>query len=223
MTGNPSPARAESAWAPLRTKVFRVLWVAQLVSLIGTWMQTVGAQWLLLDEPGAESLVAMVQVAAMLPVLVLALPSGALADILDRRRLPVGVQVFQVCVATALTIAGLMTPTLLLTFTLLLGCGVGLTLPAYQAFVQEMVPREHVRSAAALGGVAVNGARAAGPALAGLTIAQVGPGVVFGVNAASYLLLIFVLLGLRTPPAAVEHQAEGPPEVRHMFVAEQRS
>lgn len=200
----PGP-RSESAWAPLRIKVFRVLWLAQLGSLIGTWMQTVGAQWLLIDEPGAETLVAMVQVAAMLPALVLALPSGALADILDRRRMLVGVQLFQACVAaalTALTLAGRMSPALLLTFTFLLGCGMALTLPAYQAFIQELVPREQVRSAAALGGVAVNGARAVGPAVAGLIIARVGPGAVFALNAASYVVLVVVLLGLRRAPAA---------------------
>ena len=85
----------QSAWAPLRIKAFRALWLAQVGSMIGTWMQTVGAQWLLVEEPGADALVAMVQVAAMLPVLVLALPSGALADILDRRRMLITVQLFQ--------------------------------------------------------------------------------------------------------------------------------
>ena len=80
----------QSAWAPLRIKAFRALWLAQVGSMIGTWMQTVGAQWLLVEEPGADTLVAMVQVAAMLPMLVLALPSGALADILDRRRMLIG-------------------------------------------------------------------------------------------------------------------------------------
>ena len=82
-------------------------------SAIGTWMQTVGAQWLLVEEPGADSLVAMVQVASMLPVLLLALPAGALADILDRRRMLIGIQVFQACVAgalTALTVAGRRSP-----------------------------------------------------------------------------------------------------------------
>ena len=116
----------ESAWAPLRVKTFRMLWLAQLGSLIGTWMQTVGAQWLLIDAPGAEALVAMVQVAAMLPALILALPAGALADILDRRLMLIGVQVFQVFVAaalTVLTVADRMTPALLLTLTFLLGCG----------------------------------------------------------------------------------------------------
>ena len=77
----------QSAWAPLRIKAFRALWLAQVGSMIGTWMQTVGARSLLVEEPGADTLVAMVQVAAMLPMLVLALPSGALADILDRRRI----------------------------------------------------------------------------------------------------------------------------------------
>ena len=171
-TQPPGPMK-ESAWAPLRVKAFRALWLAQVGSMIGTWMQTVGAQWLLVEEPGAEALVAMVQVAAMLPVLVLALPSGALADILDRRRMLIAVQLFQACVAVALaalTVADRMPPALLLTFTFLLGCGVALTLPAYQALIQDLVPRAQIRSAAALGGVAVNGARAVGPALAGLII-----------------------------------------------------
>lgn len=197
----------DSAWAPLRIKAFRVLWLAQLGSAMGTWMQTVGAQWLLVGEPGAEALVAMVQVAAMLPMLVLALPSGALADILDRRRMLVGVQLFQVCVAvalTALTAVGRMTPALLLTFTFLLGCGVALSQPAYQALIQDLVPRAQIRSAAALGGVAINGARAVGPALAGLIIGQVGPAAVFGLNAVSYVVFVVVLLTLRRPAPALE-------------------
>src|SRR4051794_18059926 len=203
----------ESAWAPLRVKAFRALWLAQVGSAIGTWMQTVGAQWLLVDEPGAATLVALVQVAAMLPVLLLALPAGALADILDRRRMLVGIQVFQACVAAALaalTVAGRMTPALLLTFTFLIGCGTALTLPAYQALIQDLVPRAQIRSAAALGGVAVNGARAVGPALAGLIIGRVGAGAVFALNAASFVVFALVLLGLRRVAPAVE----GPPERR---------
>jgi MFS family permease len=197
----------ESAWAPLRVKAFRALWLAQVGSAIGTWMQTVGAQWLLVEEPGAEALVAMVQVAAMLPALVLALPSGALADILDRRRMLIGVQLFQACVAVALaalTVAGRMAPALLLTFTFLFGCGVALTLPAYQALIQDLVPHAQIRSAAALGGVAVNGARAVGPALAGLIIGQVGAGAVFALSAASFVVFALVLLRLRSPAPAME-------------------
>ena len=99
-----APASSVSAWAPLRVRAFRALWTAQLFSMIGTWMQTVGAQWLLVDEPNAATLVGLVQAAAMLPTLVLALPSGALADIVDRRELLVGVQVFQVVVGAGLTV-----------------------------------------------------------------------------------------------------------------------
>ena len=197
----------QSAWVPLRIKAFRALWLAQVASLIGIWMQTVGAQWLLVEEPGADALVAMVQVAAMLPMLVLALPSGALADILDRRRMLIGVQLFQACVAVALaalTVAGRMPPALLLTFTFLLGCGVALSLPAYQSLIQDLVPRAQIRSAAGLGGVAVNAARAVGPALAGLIIGQVGPGAVFALNAAGFVVFAIVLLRLRRPAPAVE-------------------
>jgi MFS family permease len=187
------------------------MWLAQVGSAIGTWMQTVGAQWLLVEEPGAETLVAMVQVASMLPVLLLALPAGALADILDRRRMLIGIQVFQACAAgalTALTVAGRMTPALLLTFTFLIGCGTALSLPAYQALIQDLVPRAQIRSAAALGGVAVNAARAVGPAVAGLIIAQVGPGAVFALNAASFVVFFIVLVAQRRPAAAVETTPE---------------
>jgi MFS family permease len=198
----PQAAVAHSAWAPLRIRVFRVLWFAQLGSMLGTWMQTVGAQWLLVSIPDAAALVALVQVAAMVPMLLLALPAGALADIMDRRRLLIAVQMFQVAVGIALTFLTAvdhMPPALLLVFTLLLGSGMALTLPAYQALVQELVPRDQVRSAAALGGVAVNGARAVGPALAGLIIARTGPEAVFAINAASALAFALVLVAFRHP------------------------
>ena len=176
------------------------LWTAQLFSMIGTWMQTVGAQWLLVDEPNAATLVGLVQAAAMLPTLVLALPSGALADIVDRRKLLVAVQVFQVVVGaglTVLTATGLLTPALLLTATFLLGVGTTLTIPAYQVLVQELVGREQMRSATALNGVAMNLARAVGPAIAGLLVAQIGVAAVFALNALSYLALGAVLLTMR--------------------------
>src|SRR3954453_18326749 len=89
-------AAPASAWAPLRNPVFRVLWLAVLGSQVGTWMQTVGAQWLLVQEPNAATLVALVQTAGTLQVLLLALPAGVLADSLDRRRLLIWVQLFQV-------------------------------------------------------------------------------------------------------------------------------
>ncbi|GEL18480.1 MFS transporter [Pseudonocardia asaccharolytica] len=196
---------AESAWAPLRVRAFRLLWLMQLGSMIGTWMQNVGAQWLLVDEPGAATLVALVQAAAMLPVLILAMPAGALADMVDRRRLLVGVQAFQVTVGAALvglTLAGRLSPAALLTITFLLGCGTTLTIPGYQAFVQDLVPRGQLRSVAGLNGVAMNLARAIGPPIAGVLVAQAGVVVVFALNALSYAAFGAVLFGLRRPQAA---------------------
>jgi MFS family permease len=200
-----------SAWAPLRTAAFRALWLAQVASLIGTWMQTVGAQWLLVENPDAAALVALVQVAMTLPALLLALPAGALADILDRRRMLVGVQLFQTAVAVGLTgfaLSDRLPPALLLTFTFLLGCGMALALPAYQALIQEIVPPAQVRSAAALGGVAVNGARAVGPALAGLLLAQVGVAAVFALNAVGHAVLAIVLATLHRPAPAADAAPE---------------
>src|SRR3954470_15412436 len=88
-------AAASSIWLPLHHRVFRALWLAVLGSQVGTWMQTVGAQWLLVDEPNAATLVALVQTAMMLPMLLFAVPAGALADALDRRRMLIVVQWFQ--------------------------------------------------------------------------------------------------------------------------------
>src|SRR4051794_18818851 len=139
-----------SAWAPLRVRAFRALWIAQLASMIGTWMQTVGAQWLLVGEPNAAMLVALVQTAAMVPTLMLALPAGALGDIVDRRRLLIGLQGFQLVVGAVLvafTLVGRLAPAPLLVLTFLLGCGQALTVPGYQALVQDLVPRAQLRSA----------------------------------------------------------------------------
>ncbi|MBO3743137.1 MFS transporter [Actinoplanes flavus] len=192
-----------STWAPLRIGVFRMLWFAVLGSQIGTWMQTVGAQWLLLGEPNAGTLVSLVQTAATLPVLLLALPSGVLADSFDRRRLLIYVQLFQLgtgVMLTALTMAGEMIPPLLLLLTFALGCGTAMTSPAYQAVIPELVPRPLIPSAAALGAISMNLARAIGPAIAGVLVAQAGPAAVFAINAVSFLVFAIALLLWRRDP-----------------------
>ena len=183
------PSATASSWAPLRARVFRALWLAVLASNIGTWMQTVGAQWLLVGRPGAATLVSLVQTATTLPIVLLALPAGVLADSLDRRRLLVAVQGFLAlagAVLAALTAAGQMPPALLLTLTFVLGCGAALTAPAWQAVVPDLVPRSQLHAASALGSLSVNLARAVGPALAGLLVARVGPAAVFALNALSF-------------------------------------
>jgi MFS family permease/quinol monooxygenase YgiN len=208
----PPAAAVASAWAPLRIRVFRVLWLAQLGSMVGTWMQTVGAQWLLVDNPAASTLVALVQTANMTPVFLLALPAGVLADVFDRRRLLIGVQLASLAVAgglAALTVAGQVTPALLLAFTFLLGCGMTLTMPAWQALIPELVPRSQLPAASALGGISINLARAVGPAAAGLLIASVDVAAVFALNALSFGFLAVALAGWRREPAEPDAPPEG--------------
>jgi MFS family permease len=162
------------------------------------------------DLPNAATLVALVQTADTLPDLLLALPGGALADIFDRRRLLIGVQWFQVVVGaalTALTLAGQMTPPLLLAFTFALGAGGAIATPAYQALIPDLVPRHQLPAAAALGGVNVNLARAIGPAVAGLLIARLGVGAVFALNTVSFVFIPLVLILWRRP---VEEGAGAP-------------
>jgi MFS family permease len=186
-----------SSWSPLRIAAFRALWLAQLGSMIGTWMQTVGAQWLLVDEPNASTLVSLVQTASLLPMLLLALPAGVLADSFDRRRLLVGVQLATSAVGAVLAglaLTGDMPPVLLLAFTFLLGAGAAISMPPWQALIPDIVPRHEVRAAAALGAVSMNLARAVGPALAGFLITLFPVGVVFAANAASYAAMAVVLL-----------------------------
>jgi MFS family permease/quinol monooxygenase YgiN len=199
-----------SPWAPLQHRIFRLLWFAVLASNIGTWMQTVGAQWLLVGLPNAATLVSLVQTADTLPDVLLAFPAGALADAFDRRRLLIGLQLFQVVVGvglTALTFTGHLNAPLLLTFTFLLGAGSAMALSPYQALIPELVPRDELRAASALGSISINLARAIGPAIAGLLIAQVGVGLVFALNTATFLFLIAVLLIWRRP---IEAAAQAP-------------
>jgi len=167
-------------------------------------MQTVGAQWLLVHEPHAPVLVALVQTANLLPVLLIGLPAGVLADIVDRRWLLIVDQAVLVVVAallSALTIAGQMTPALLLMFTFVLGAAATVGTPAYQALTPDIVPRADVAAAAALGSMNVNLARAVGPAIAGLLIARAGVGPVFALNTLTFVVFGLVLIGWRPVPA----------------------
>jgi len=201
-----------SAWAPLGQRVFRWLWLGVLISCIGTWMQTVGAQWLLVDEPNAAALVALVQAASTLPMMLLALPGGVLADAFDRRGLLITVQAYLFVVAVllaVLTAAGQMSPALLLIFTFALGVGAAVQIPAWQAMIPELVPRQQLRAAARLDLVSVNLAYAVGPVLAGLVIAYLG-GVpaVFVLKAAAVAVFAITLLFTRPPPARLGSRRE---------------
>jgi MFS family permease len=191
------PGTPPSTWAPLRAKAFRWLWLASLVSNVGTWMQTVGAQWLLVHAANAAILVSLVQTADMLPDVLFAVVGGVLADILDRRRLIIAVQsglaVAGALLAT-LTFTGHMSPALLLMFTFVIGSGSVFITPAYQSLVPELVPREDVPSAVQLNSINVNIARAVGPAIAGLLIAHFGVGADFAINAGTFLVYAIAVL-----------------------------
>jgi MFS family permease len=181
---------------------FRLLWLAQMVSNIGTWMQTVGAQWMLVHQPHAALLTSAVQAASLLPVLFISLPSGVLADLLDRRLILLALSVIMALLAgtlAGLTAAGLATPSVLLIITFLMGCGQAMTNPAWQAIQPELVPRELIPQAASLNSLNVNVARAVGPALAGLLVAVSGPAVVFWVNAASFVVVALAVYAWHRP------------------------
>jgi MFS family permease len=202
---------SSSPWAPLAQRAFRWLWLGVFISYIGTWMQTVGAQWLLVDEPNAATLVSLVQAAMTLPVMLLALPGGVLADSFDRRWLLFTVQSYFFVVGillTVLTAAGLMPPALLLALIFAFAVGAAVQLPAWQAMIPELVPRAQLRAATRLEMVGVNVARAGGPALAGLIIAGFGIPVVFALNALSVIFLAVALLLWRRPPASSQDRRE---------------
>lgn len=195
---------AASTWAPLRIGVFRGLFLAALTSNIGTWMQTVGAQWFLVERKASPTVVALVQTASLTPTLLLALFAGALADRVDRRRLLIVVQAYAAvatAVLTALAVAGLLDSVSLLVLLFAIGCAAALTTPAWQAIQPELVPREQLNSAASLGGVAVDAARAVGPPIAGLLVAWAGAEWVFAINAVSFIAVIVALLAWKRTPS----------------------
>src|SRR6185436_2920876 len=182
----------QSPWAPLRYPVFKALFIAQLASNIGTLMQSVGSAWLMGDLGASPLLIALVPTASMLPVLLVGLPGGALADIIDRRRLLIGGQLWMLACAAALaalSFADVVTPASLLALTFGLGLGSALTFPAFQAIQPDLVPATELRQAIALGSMTFNVGRAVGPAIGGLVVAVAGPGWVFTLNAVSFLAI----------------------------------
>ena len=191
-----------NAWAPLAEPVFRSLWIAAVASYTGTWMQNVGAGWLMTQLTDSPLMVSLVQAAATIPVFLVVLPAGALADMVDRRRLLLFTQSWMVLAALALgvlTLLNAVNPWMLLGFTFLMGVGAVMNDPAWQAITPDIVsPRQHA-PAVALNSVGFNVARAVGPALGGIVIAIAGSGVAFLLNAASFFGVIFFLYRWKRP------------------------
>ena len=200
-----------SLWRPLRSSTFRNLLIADVVSDVGTFMQSVGAAWLMVSLSAGPMYVALIQTASALPFFLLALPAGAIGDIVDRRRVILFTETWMVLVATilaGLTIAGRMSPVLLLILTFALSAGDAFETPTWRAVLPELVRKEDLPAASALNGIEFNLARAVGPALAGFVIAAAGIGAAFVSNTLSFLGVILVVARWKRP--AVKHAT--PPE-----------
>jgi len=191
-----------SLWRPLRVPIFRNLLAADVISDIGAFMQSTGAAWLMVSLNAGPMYVALTQTASSLPFFLLALPAGSAGDIVDRRKLILFTEAWMVCVAIALailTIAGLMSPWLLLALTFALSAGDAFETPTWRAVLPELVAREDLEAASALNGIEFNLARAVGPALAGVLIATAGVAAAFVANVVSFFGVILVVARWKRP------------------------
>jgi MFS family permease/quinol monooxygenase YgiN len=199
--------QASSPWAPFRHTAFTLLWVATVVANVGTWMYNAASGWLMTSLDPDPLIVSLVQVANTLPIFLLALPAGALADVVDRRRF----LFWNEAIITALSgvfavfvTLDLVTARLLLLFTFLIGIGGALTAPAWQAIVPQLVPRRDLAPAISANSVGFNISRAIGPALGGAAIAWLGIAAPFWINAIANLGVLGVLWWWRSPQRSVD-------------------
>ena len=198
MTDQPKRSRlpTEGIMAPLRHGVFRRIWFASLVSNLGILIQGVGAAWAMTQMTSSADKVALVQTALMLPIMLIAMPAGAIADMHDRRvvaLISLGIALAGATTLTVLAWLGLVTPNILLALCFVVGSGMALFGPAWQASVSEQVPAETLPAAVALNGISYNIARSFGPAIGGIVVATAGAVAAFAVNAVLYLPLMAVL------------------------------
>ena len=215
--GAPSPARstassetsltansAPSFWSPFRYPVYRWLWLATVAANTGTWMYNAAAGWLMTSLSPSALLVSLVQVANSLPMFLFALPAGALADIIDKRRFILALEILIAVVSAvfaALVSLELVTPGTLLVFMFLIAVFAALEAPAWQSIVPQLVPKQDLAPAIAANSVGMNISRAIGPALAGVIITVLGIAAPFWLNAISNVGVIgvFWCAGFRTP------------------------
>ena len=200
--GTSGNSSSTSLWRPLRSPTFRNLILANVVSDVGTFMQSVGAAWLMVSLNAGPMYVALTQTASALPFFVLALPAGAIGDIVDRRKLILYAEIWMVTVAAilaALTVSGLTSPLLLLILTFALSSGDAFESPTWRAILPELVEKEDLAAASALNGIEFNFARAVGPALAGAVVALAGVGTAFLINTVSFAGVILVVARWKRP------------------------
>jgi MFS family permease len=186
---------------PLKITLFRNIWLANLVSNLGTWMHDVSAGWLMTDLAPDPFMVSLVQVSVVLPGFLFTLPAGALADIVDRRLYILSAVVWMTAMAASIgimTVTGHTTPWSLILFTFALGTGTAMMMPAFVAMIPDLVPREQLTAAVTVHSIGMNITRAVGPAVAGGLIALTGPGPVFLLNAVSFAGIFIVMYGYRS-------------------------
>ena len=191
-----------SAWSPFRYKVFTVLWVATVVANIGGWMYSAACGWLMTDLNSTPLVVSLVQVANSLPVFLVAIPAGALVDIVDKRKFLILGEISVSVISTvfaAMVWLRLVTPTSLLVFAFLVAAANALTAPGYQAIVPMLVPRPDLANAVAANSAGVNVSRAVGPALGGAVLTAFGIAAPFWINAVSNFGAIGALIWWREP------------------------
>jgi MFS family permease len=209
----PSSDERTSPWTPLSVAVFRWLWIAALVSNVGTVMHTVAAGWQATELTSSPTLIGLVQAAWTVPGFLVALPAGVLADVLDRRAVIVVTHVVSIALAGvlgALAFGHVLSVALLLLLTFLLSVAATIAAPAFMALTPELVGMAELPKAIGLNSVSMNVAQSAGPALAGLVIALGGPGAVFVVNAVTYVGIVIVVRRSRGEPTpAAGHEGFG--------------
>tara|TARA_R110000751_G_scaffold12818_12_gene43862 strand:- start:6697 stop:8355 length:1659 start_codon:yes stop_codon:yes gene_type:complete len=209
-SSSPPPA-ADSAFAPLRERVFAALWIATVIGNAGSFMRDVASAWMATELGGSPLSVAMVQAAATAPAFLLALPAGVFADIIDRRRLLLGIQLLMAAASLTLSLlawSGALTLPLLVALTFVAGVGAALMGPVWQSIVPELVSRPQLKSAVALNSLGVNISRSIGPALGGLLLATLGAGATYLADVSSYVFVIATLLWWKRPATADDGLAE---------------
>ena len=189
-----------TTFAPFKSRIFLAIWIASLVSNFGSLIQAVGASWLMTSIAPSPDTVALVQALTALPILLLALPAGAIADIWDHRLtmlIALALNLIASAVLATVVYFGHITPWTLLAFTFVLGCGVALYSPAWQSSVGDQVPRGEVPAAVSLNSLAANLSQTVGPAIGGAIVALAGPAMAFALNSVTYVGLIVVLMSWR--------------------------
>ncbi|HOC46136.1 MAG TPA: MFS transporter [Syntrophorhabdaceae bacterium] len=195
MNPNGTPGQ-KNIWSALREPFFRTLWMANVASLVGSWMHETASAWLMTSMTVSPFMVALLQTSMTLPFFLMALPAGALADIIDRRKILLTAQAIMLLAAVILglfTLTGTVTPVIILVLTFTLAIAAAVNAPTWQSIIPELISRDHLQSAVTLGSVAFNVARVVGPVLGGVLLALAGPASVFFANALSFTGVIFAL------------------------------